>query len=171
MISSIIYNFKIAYFYSSSNCKNLFLADKLMLDLSKLLQSLIKNVLFLIENKENCVSFKRYGTANQIIMNLNQNSKPQGVMDSVVEEELCRQAFSLFDKSGSGTISKTVCTPNLYYFLSSIVFLFNSIFYSFSFTKKYNNWLSSQRIIDNIRICNILITLNALYMRVKLIIN
>ena len=42
-------------------------------------------------------------------MNVNKNSKPQGMMDRVVEEELCRQAFSLFDKSGSGTISKTVC--------------------------------------------------------------
>ena len=29
-------------------------------------------------------------------------------MNNLVEEELCRQAFALFDKSGSGTISKTV---------------------------------------------------------------
>ena len=43
-------------------------------------------------------------------MNVNKGTRPQKgiMMDNVVEEELCRQAFSLFDKSGSGTISKTV---------------------------------------------------------------
>ena len=43
-------------------------------------------------------------------MNANKGSRPQRgvVMDNAVEEELCRQAFTLFDKSGSGTISKTV---------------------------------------------------------------
>ena len=43
-------------------------------------------------------------------MNINKGSRPQrgAMMDNAVEEELCRQAFTLFDKSGSGTISKTV---------------------------------------------------------------
>ena len=43
-------------------------------------------------------------------MNENKGTRPQRgvVMDNAVEEELCRQAFTLFDKSGSGTISKTV---------------------------------------------------------------
>ena len=38
------------------------------------------------------------------------SSKAHRVVENVVEEELCRQAFGLFDKSGSGTISKTVRT-------------------------------------------------------------
>ena len=49
-------------------------------------------------------------------MNVNKGTRPQKgiMMDNVVEEELCRQAFSLFDKSGSGTISKTVCNFTVY---------------------------------------------------------
>jgi len=34
-------------------------------------------------------------------------------MSNFVEEELCRQAFAMFDKSGSGTISKTELTSLL----------------------------------------------------------
>ena len=49
-------------------------------------------------------------------MNVNKGTRPQKgiMMDNVVEEELCRQAFSLFDKSGSGTISKTVSKSIVY---------------------------------------------------------
>ena len=43
------------------------------------------------------------------------SSKAHRVVENVVEEELCRQAFGLFDKSGSGTISKTVRTHSLVY--------------------------------------------------------
>ena len=43
------------------------------------------------------------------------SSKAHRVVENVVEEELCRQAFGLFDKSGSGTISKTVRIHSLVY--------------------------------------------------------
>ena len=86
-------------------------------------------------------------------MNSNQNSKPQGVMDSVVEEELCRQAFSLFDKSGSGTISKTVCTPNLYDLLSAIVYPIH--FHLFLF---YTHLVSTKSIKTNLVVKELLIT-------------
>lgn len=51
-------------------------------------------------------------------MSINKDSKlcfqsDGGIMENMVEEELCRQAFSLFDKSGSGTISKTELTALL----------------------------------------------------------
>ena len=47
------------------------------------------------------------------------SSKATRVVENVVEEELCRQAFGLFDKSGSGTISKTVRT-HFYLFLLNV---------------------------------------------------
>jgi len=46
------------------------------------------------------------------------SSKAHRVVENVVEEELCRQAFGLFDKSGSGTISKTVRTHSLVAFMA-----------------------------------------------------
>ena len=62
-------------------------------------------------------------------MNQNKNSKPSGMMENVVEEELCRQAFGLFDKSGSGTILKTVCIKFLVQFISCKLYEYMSSFY------------------------------------------
>ena len=36
------------------------------------------------------------------------------ILGNVVEEDLCRQAFALFDKNDSGTISKMVCIKILF---------------------------------------------------------
>ena len=64
------------------------------------------------------LNFLKFYASLQNIMNQNKNSKPSGMMENVVEEELCRQAFGLFDKSGSGTILKTVCLRLLVQFIS-----------------------------------------------------